>query len=507
MNTWASGYVTDIEYTHGYYPELNPARILLAFVVNGLTFPEVGTACELGFGQGVSTNIHASSSRVSWWGTDFNPTQAGFAQELGVVSGAKVFDDSFAEFCTRPDLPDFDFIALHGIWSWVSDENRLLIVDFVRRKLKVGGVLYISYNTFPGWSTAAPLQHLMIEHKDKTGASGLGIVKQVDGALEFIDRLLNTNPLWARANPSIAERFAKIAPQNKKYLAHEYFNQEWSPMYFSDMARYLETAKLSFACSANYNDYIDDINLKSEHQKLLNDIPDSHFRQTIRDYMVNQQFRKDYWVKGARKLNFVQKADAMRSQAVVLTTHRADVQLKTAGLLGGVSMVESIYNPILDFLGDYVPKTIGQIEAGLKTHNLTQIQQAVLLLIGQGHLSPAQDVKIVETCKTHAKTLNQVLLNKARGSGDVGYLANPVTGGGLPVNRFQQLFLLAYQQGQKSSEQMAQFAWNTLIAQGQRLIKEGKTLETAEDNLNELTAQAGSFNSKLLPILRAHHML
>jgi len=44
-------------------------------------------------------------------------------------------------------LPDFDYIGLHGIWSWISDENRQVIVDFIRKKLKVGGVLYISYNT------------------------------------------------------------------------------------------------------------------------------------------------------------------------------------------------------------------------------------------------------------------------------------------------------------------------------------------------------------------------
>ena len=65
-------------------------------------------------------------------------------------AGAQLFDQSFAEFCNRGDLPHFDFIGLHGIWSWISDENRAVIVDFVRRKLAVGGVLYVSYNTQPG---------------------------------------------------------------------------------------------------------------------------------------------------------------------------------------------------------------------------------------------------------------------------------------------------------------------------------------------------------------------
>jgi len=62
-------------------------------------------------------------------------------------------DQSFAEFCGRTDLPDFDYIALHGLWSWINDDNRAVIVDFIRRKVKVGGVVYISHNTLPGWAT------------------------------------------------------------------------------------------------------------------------------------------------------------------------------------------------------------------------------------------------------------------------------------------------------------------------------------------------------------------
>lgn len=32
------------------------------------------------------------------------------------------------------------------------------------------------------------------------------------------------------------------------------------------------------------------------------------FRQTVRDFCVNQQFRRDYWVKGARKLSALEHA-------------------------------------------------------------------------------------------------------------------------------------------------------------------------------------------------------
>jgi malate synthase len=40
----------------------------------------------------------------------------------------------------------------------------------------------------------------------------------------------------------------------------------------------------------------------AEQQAFLKEIPDAHFRESARDFMVNQQFRRDYWVKGARKL-------------------------------------------------------------------------------------------------------------------------------------------------------------------------------------------------------------
>jgi hypothetical protein len=60
MIDWTSGYVADIGYTFGYYEELNPGRVRLAFLNQGLVFPEVGAACELGFGQGLSANFHAA---------------------------------------------------------------------------------------------------------------------------------------------------------------------------------------------------------------------------------------------------------------------------------------------------------------------------------------------------------------------------------------------------------------------------------------------------------------
>ena len=504
---WTAGYVADIGYTYGYYPELNPLRLQLAFLHAGLAMPQSGAACELGFGQGVSVNLHAAAGVTRWSGTDFNPAQAGFAQELAAASGAQaqLFDESFAEFGARADLPQFDYIGLHGIWSWISDENRAIVVDFIRRKLKVGGVLYISYNTQPGWSSFAPIRHLMTQHAELMGAPAEGIVNRIDGALAFTDQLLATNPLYSRVNPQAISRFEKIKEQNRQYLAHEYFNRDWHPMHFATMAKWLEPAKLSFACSAHLHDHIEILNLTEQQRAFVDGLADPGLRQTTRDFMVNQQFRRDYWVKGARRLTPLEQAEGLRKLRVVLITHRGAVLNKVNGSLGEAVLTASVYDPILDFMADYQIHTVGDIErmAAAKEINFAVVIQAVMVLAGAGYLAVAQDDAAIAKAREVTDRLNAHLIHKARGAAEVNHLASPVIGGGVQVGRFQQLFILARQQGHKAPNDLAAFVWAILSGQGQRISKGGAVLQTPEENLTELRADAEQFNTKMMPVLKA----
>jgi hypothetical protein len=126
-----------------------------------------------------------------------------------------------------------------------------------------------------------------------------------------------------------------------------------------------------------------------------------------------------------------------------------------------------------------------------------------MVLSGTGALLPAQDEALVSKARKATERINTHLMMKARSSNELSFLASPLTGGGVAVPRFQQLFLLARQQGHKQPQDWARFVWTILAAQGQRLVKEGKALETAEENLAELTEQANAFQDKQLPVLKA----
>ncbi len=302
---WTSGYVAEIDYTHGYYRELAPGLINFALLLSGYAPPIVETTryLELGYGQGLSANVHAAAVAGEFWGADFNPAHAANAQSLAAFAGSdgRFFDDSFVDMAARSDLPGFDYIVLHGVWSWVSDENRRAIVEIIRRRLKVGGVVYMSYNTLPGWSVSMPLRHLMTLHADAVGSDAQGVVGRIDASIAFGRKLEEVGARYFSANPAAKGRLEAIAGQNRNYVAHEYFNRDWAPMYFSEAHDWLADAKLGYACAAMLLDQMDAFNLTQAQRDVVNAIPYGVLRETVRDYMLNRQFRRDLYTRGARR--------------------------------------------------------------------------------------------------------------------------------------------------------------------------------------------------------------
>jgi SAM-dependent methyltransferase len=507
MQDWSEGYMTEVAYTYGYYGELNPLRARLALLAAGYVPPDVGTACELGFGQGLSINIHDAAGAAHWTGTDFSPAQVGFARELagGEALAGRLFDEAFEAFCRRDDLPDFDFIGLHGIWSWVSDSNRATIADFIKRKLKVGGVLYVSYNTQPGWAATGPLQELLTGYDAALGAPGTETAGRIDAALDFAGKLLDSGALYGKANPTVAKHLDKLRGQDRHYLAHEYFNRDWQPMPFARMRAWMESLKLQYGASAHFLDHIPAFNLTAAQQQLLAGIPDPGFRETARDFIVNRHFRRDYWIRGARRMTPLEQAERLRAQRVVLSVPAASVALTARGVLGEATLHEPVYRPILDALAGNRIRTLGEIERDVEQHGITaaRVVEAVLILAGTGVLHPAHEHDAIVHASARSTQLNARLCRLARYGGDVTWLASPVTGGATPVGRIEQLFLLARSLGHVDSAAWAQYASLVLEAQGEQIVRDGQPVDSGEQQLEILRVQANQFDAERLPVLQA----
>lgn len=515
--SWNEGYRTDTVYTYGYYREMNPQEMRFLTLMAGYMPPEVRSACELGYGQGVSLNIHAAAENIEWYGTDFNPAQVGFAREMAEASGARAHcsAEPFQEFCERKDLPEFDYIALHGIWSWISPENRAAIAHLIDRKLRVGGALYISYNTAPGWAAFRPARDLMKLYIDSHDAAGMNILAKVRDSFAFMTRLKEAAPAYLKQNPGVEARIDSFKDKDASYLAHEFFNDDWDPVNFQEMAAILGEARMTFVCSANPVQLIMGLGMNEAQRKLLARLGDPVLRETVQDFIYNTQFRKDYWIKGPRPLAQPVRASLLRAEQIILTTPRDKLTREVKTGIGTVNISEAALAIFRQVLSDGKVHDIAELEKaayemnqrdnkpeGIEKENLMTLCQAICVLLSGSQLAIAQKKQDALKARPAAEKLNLFIENLAVSVGGINYLASPVIGGGLAISRFDMLFLLALRRNAKTAQQLAIFARDCLRLANQHIVEDGKALTEPDEALAYLQKQAEAFLQDRLGVFK-----
>lgn len=501
---WNQGYISEIDYLYGYYSELNPLQTRLKLIYAGIKPIEVKTACELGFGQGVSLLCNAASSSIEWYGNDFNPNQVAFVSEAIESSdlSLRVSDQNFEEFCSRNDLPKFDFIALHGIWSWVSESNRKIISRFIGEKLKVGGVLYISYNTEPGRTAMRPFRELMQWYSMGFTSPDKLLTDKISDSMKFMDELLSVSPAFKNAYPNVERVLNEISNKNKQYLAHEYFNADWEPMSVKRVSDVLSECKLQFAASAHPIDQILNINFTKDQLKLIQSINDPILKESIKDFCINQDFRRDLWIKGGRRLSTRERISELLAISVTLVSPVEDITFDLKTPSGNAVLDRNIYQPVLDCLEGKSSIRLSQIASDLKGKlDLSQLMDVCLVLAGKGNLCVAVEDKTSEKIKVKTQKLNNFFMDRAEFDQNISVLVSPVTSVAVAVNRFEQFFIKGHKEKYTNGVDLAQFVWSKLKAQGQKIVSNDKVLQSQEDNLKYLTSLAEDFIENKLPEL------
>ncbi len=510
---WTQGYVNQIDYTHGYYGELSPALIEFACLSRGVATRSSGKPVkylELGFGQGSSLCVHAAACPGEFWGTDFLPAHAVNAQMLAAASrrDVRIFEDSFEELLTR-DLPEFDVIAAHGVWSWVSAENRKFIVELVRRKLAPGGVFYVSYNCLPGAARELPLRHLLKLHTDIASPSAAELGSKLDASYDFVQTLIDAGASCFNDQPDSKKLVEQLRGKPSGYIAHEYLNRDWHPTPFADVARELTLAKLEFATSANLLHHLDGAGAPEKARKLLSETKQPVLRETIRDYLTNQRFRRDLFVKGLRTIAPALRAERLENTRFVLLAPPEHLRRKLAFPYGQAELNQEVHAALIAaFAQDsFAPKSLHFLRHSplCKGIHPGQFLQALRLLIGVGQVHPVQTEAATAGAAASCKALNVYLLQRTAlwKEEQTTVLASPVTGTGIPVSHEHALFLHALSLGLKASGELAQHAFSRQAALGLQLIRDGEPVSDPQENLAQLQSDAADFAQTALPLFQA----
>ena len=441
MSDWTGGYVSDVEYLPGFYPGQAPVMMDLGCIMGGFEparrpgSNDAFSYCDIGCGTGDTVAALAAANPAGqFWGIDLMPSHIARAEDFRRAAGLDnltLVEADVAELAATgaPELPQFDYVALHGLFTWVSADVRAGVVRFLNRFLRPGGVVYVGYNVLPGWADVIPIQKVLYEYAGtRLGSS----TDRVALAIDFLGRMIEAG--GKGLDTSMRDRLfldtdiPQLVQRQRRYFAHEFLNAQWQPRFHIDVARELAAAKLEYAASAGPMENFAGIGLSEAAQKLLATVPPGPLRETIEDYFLFRRFRRDLFVRGRREISAQTRETMLAEAALVLRGPRPDPDRRKWPMLNEeFSLNRETYDPVFDRLEKGPARVAELTEAVRRTGGEVSGNELVGLLSGLELALPVlQDVTGagLAACLRH----NRTILHAAFRSTDHGsnFLATPV---------------------------------------------------------------------------------
>lgn len=240
-------------------------------------------------------------------------------EQMG-IKNLKLIQGDISQIATgggsRETDKKFDYIIVHGIYSWVPDFVKDAIFEVGKNYLSPHGLIYISYNTYPGWKGKDVLRDLMLFAASNETALSIAAAKDIAKAeIDANGELSAKNKLamakgFCTALVDFSEKigqdecyklgisrhtinFAKEQvltnnPENEYYVMHEYFETFNDPCYFKDFVAKARSHGL---------DYVADTHLQTHFSQIFEAIPagmmpnDRIIKEQFGDFLLNKAFR------------------------------------------------------------------------------------------------------------------------------------------------------------------------------------------------------------------------
>lgn len=300
MTTTSGGYVTDVAYVAEFYADHAPPHLNLTAAAGGFRPRPLDapfTWCDYGCGNGVTAAVLAGCyPHANFYGVDFLPAHIRTAEVLalrGGLANVQFIAKSFTELAPD-DIPPLDFAVMHGVLSWIDEPTRAAVLDDAARRLKPGGILLTGCNAMPGWAAKIPLRNMIYS----LSPDSLGTIERAKRGLAWMQKLKAAQVKYFRDHPALAEAVDQMAALDPRYMAHEYFNQHLRAFYFAELAALMAARGLKFAGSATVFLNMVDLAVAPALQDEFRAVTSRAELEAKRDFVRNETFRRDVWVKG-----------------------------------------------------------------------------------------------------------------------------------------------------------------------------------------------------------------
>ena len=193
-----------------------------------------------------------------------------------------------------PEFGMFDYIIVHGIYSWVPENVKNKILEVCRKNLTPNGIAYISYNTYPGWKNREVARDIMLYANKYTQnlplseqtRRGKAVVQLFSDAIKSIESEKSKNQ-------SRIENFDGIQTKGEHYVAHEYLEYHNNPLYLNQFVDSLHQHQLAYIGDTDFQ--LSYISWMPQHLRdMINQLSETDYvaREQCLDYLYDVAFRR-----------------------------------------------------------------------------------------------------------------------------------------------------------------------------------------------------------------------
>lgn len=272
----------------------------------GLSPAPASTARILEIGSSYGGNLISQAlfyPKATFTGIEIAPTQVSvgktYIDQLGITN-LDLLEGDVNE--SHDYLGTYDYIIAHGFYSWVDEETKDNFLRLCKEQLAENGILYMSYNTYPGWHKMDSVRDLLefankdvdtLNHREKvrhgkTVASKLGSL------------MLEYDTVKEQQGPFLQSLRQTLQKQDC-YVGHDHLEPVNTPVYFHQCIDHMTEHGFAYLCDCDLNLSFPDVYDEALRTKLQELAPhDPLAREQYIDFMLNTAFRKSLFThKGA----------------------------------------------------------------------------------------------------------------------------------------------------------------------------------------------------------------
>ncbi len=187
-----------------------------------------------------------------------------------------------------PDYGTFDYIIVHGLYSWVRAEVRDQIMAICRGSLAPQGIAYISYNALPGCHIRLMLREMMLFHNRQFKDPK----QRIKQAITLTKLLANSRTEPEAYTKAIQEEYDRLSKRAPDFVYHDELSETFEPVYFHQFLEHAARHGLQFLGEAEFCEMQQEGLTPSAREllgKLSDDLP---LREQYLDFMRGRLFRR-----------------------------------------------------------------------------------------------------------------------------------------------------------------------------------------------------------------------